>query len=138
MKGSMHLLIPQEWLWTWVVIFRAHVFIVWIVIDNLFKLCVSICFIMELCNLTLIEDIWGHLIGGFRGFPLGALFEDIWGHLPLVLIISCYIFCIAIKHLKLLYVLQTIIVWKEFELDTCFNFNLWNVWIDFFINVLLK
>ena len=54
-----------------------------------------------------------------------------------VLIILCYLFCIVIKHLELLYVLQTIIVWKEFELDTCFIFYLWNVWI-IFINVFLK
>ena len=67
----------------------------------------------------------------FLGDLLLALLEDIWGHLLWVLIILCYIFCIVIKHLKLLYVLQTIIAWKEFELDTCFNFNLWNVWIDF-------
>ena len=38
--------------------------------------------------------------------------------------------------------MQTIIVWKEFELDTCFIFYLWNIWIDFYkcvkINVLIK
>ena len=63
--------------------------------------------------------------------------------LPLVLIILCYPFRIVKKHLELLYVLQTIIVWKEFELDTCFIFYLWNLWIFFYkcgveINVLLK
>ena len=49
----------------------------------------------------------------------------------LVIIILCYTFCIIIKHLVLLYVLQTIITQKEFELDTCFIFYLWNVWIVF-------
>ena len=39
--------------------------------------------------------------------------------------------------------LQTIFVWKEFELDTCFIFYLWNIWIFFYkyvveINVLFK
>ena len=79
------------------------------------------------------------------GNLLLALLEDICicGHLPLVLIILCYNFCIVIKHFELLYVLQTIIVWKEFELDTCFIFYLWNVWIFFYkcaveINVLFK
>ena len=71
------------------------------------------------------------------GDLLLALLEDILGYLPLVLIILYYPFCIVIKHLELLYVLQTIIVWKEFELDTCFIFYLWNVWI-IFINVFLK
>ena len=61
-----------------------------------------------------------------------ALLEDIWGHLSLVLIILCYIFCIVIKHFELLYMLQTIIVWKKFELDTCFILYLWNVWIFFY------
>ena len=60
-----------------------------------------------------------------------ALLEDIWGHLSLVLIILFYIFCIVIKHFELLYMLQTIIVWKKFELDTCFILYLWNVWIFF-------
>ena len=77
------------------------------------------------------------------GNLLLALLGDICGHLPLVLIILCYNFCIVIKHFELLYVLQTIIVWKEFELDTCFIFYLWNVWIFFYkcvveINVLFK
>ena len=61
----------------------------------------------------------------------------------IVLIILCYTFCIVIKHLELLYMLQTIFVWKEFELDTCFIFYLWNIWIFFYkyvveINVLFK
>ena len=79
----------------------------------------------------------------FLGDLLLASLEDIWGHLPLVLIIFYYTFCIVIKHLELLYVLQTIIVWKEFELDSYFVFYLWNVWIFFYkyvveINVLFK
>ena len=36
--------------------------------------------------------------------------QEAWGQLLLVLIILCYTFCIVIKHLELLYVLQTIIV----------------------------
>ena len=77
------------------------------------------------------------------GDLLLALLEDISGHLTLALIILCYTFCIVIKHLDLLYMLQTIIVWKEFELDTCFIFYSWNVRIFFYkcaveINVLFK
>ena len=63
------------------------------------------------------------------GVLLLGLLEDIRGRLLLVLIILCYTFCIVIKYLELLYMLQTIIIWKEFELDTCFIFYLWNVWI---------
>ena len=77
------------------------------------------------------------------GDLLLALLEDILGHLLLVLIVLCYSFCIVIKNLELLYVLQTIIVWNEFELDTCFFFTC-GMYGSFFykcavkINVLLK
>ena len=37
--------------------------------------------------------------------------QEAWGHLLLVQIILFYTFCIVIKHLELLYVLQTIIVY---------------------------
>ena len=70
LKGSMHLLILQEQLWTRVIIFRAHVFIVWIAIDNLLILCVSTCFIVGLCNLTLIGIIIENLVYWTRTFMI--------------------------------------------------------------------
>ena len=80
-----------------------------------------------------------------KTFHIGILHEllELPSDVGLYLGILCYTFCIVIKHLELLYMLQTIIVWKEFELDTCFVFYLWNVWIFFYkcvveINVLFK
>ena len=66
--------------------------------------------------------------------------QEAWGHLPLVLIILCYTFCIVIKHLELMYVLQTIIVYLygrslNWILVLFFTYGMYG---SFFINVLLK